>query len=41
MARLLIALAQVMTAVGDLEGNCRKILDYTMAAEKAGADVVA
>lgn len=40
MAELLLALAQVNTAVGDLQGNSRKILEYTELAADARADVV-
>jgi NAD+ synthase/NAD+ synthase (glutamine-hydrolysing) len=36
-----IALAQIDTTVGDLEGNSAKILDFTRQAERAGAEVVA
>lgn len=36
-----IALAQIDTTVGDLEGNSAKILDFTRRAERAGAEVVA
>lgn len=35
-----IALAQINSTVGDLEGNCQKILNYIHEAEKAGADIV-
>lgn len=41
MPSLVIALAQVMTVVGDLEGNHRKIIEYCRLAEDAGADIVA
>jgi len=37
---LSIALAQVNTAVGDLAGNSKKILEYTDRAERCGADLV-
>jgi len=37
---LSIALAQVNTAVGDLAGNSKKILEYTDRAERRGADLV-
>ncbi len=40
MTELLIALAQVNTAVGDLESNTRKILEYSARAARAGADIV-
>jgi NAD+ synthase (glutamine-hydrolysing) len=36
-----IALAQIDTSVGDLEGNSAKILDFSRQAERAGAEVVA
>jgi NAD+ synthase (glutamine-hydrolysing) len=35
-----IALAQINCTVGDLKGNCRKILEYAEKAEKYGADLV-
>lgn len=35
-----IALAQTNTIVGDLEGNFRKIREYTGKAEKAGAEII-
>ena len=40
MAGLVLALAQVKSAVGDLEGNSRMIIDYTEKAAAAGADIV-
>lgn len=40
MSELVIALAQVNTAVGDLEGNALKILEYSARAARAGADIV-
>ena len=40
MRELLIALAQVNTAVGDLDGNSEKILDFADRAVEAGADLV-
>ena len=40
MPELSIALAQVNTAVGDLAGNSKKILEYTDRAERCGADLV-
>ena len=40
MSELVIALAQVNTAVGDLEGNARKILEFTEKAVDARADIV-
>jgi NAD+ synthase (glutamine-hydrolysing) len=36
-----IALAQIDTTVGDLDGNSAKILDFSRQAERAGAEVVA
>jgi NAD+ synthase/NAD+ synthase (glutamine-hydrolysing) len=36
-----IALAQINTTVGDLDGNSAKILDFARHAERAGAEVVA
>ena len=41
MRTLRIALAQINTTVGDLEGNRRKILDYIGRARAFGADLVA
>ncbi|HEU0028177.1 MAG TPA: NAD+ synthase [Ktedonobacterales bacterium] len=38
--RLRLALAQINTTVGDLEGNVARILDAAQAARKAGATVV-
>lgn len=35
-----IALAQINTTVGDLEGNCRNIIHYIDEAKKANADLV-
>ena len=35
-----IALAQINCTVGDLKGNCRKILEYAEKAEEYGADLV-
>ena len=40
-ATIRIALAQINCTVGDLKGNCRKILGYVKEAEKHGADLVA
>ncbi|HEY5530783.1 MAG TPA: NAD+ synthase [Candidatus Anoxymicrobiaceae bacterium] len=40
MSELLVALAQINTAVGDLDGNARKILEYVDRAIKARADIV-
>ncbi len=36
-----LALAQINSTVGDLEGNTRKILDWTARAREEGADLVA
>src|SRR2546423_4035760 len=36
-----IALAQINTTVGDLDGNSAKILDFAHHAESAGAEVIA
>ena len=41
MADVRIALAQIDTCVGDLEGNTRAVLTWTRKAAEAGADVVA
>ncbi len=41
MRTLRVALAQINTTVGDLEGNARLILDYTERAKAQGADLVA
>lgn len=35
-----LALAQINTTVGDLEGNCAKILEYSQRAKDSGADIV-
>jgi NAD+ synthase (glutamine-hydrolysing) len=40
VAGLVLALAQVKSSVGDLEGNSRTIIDYTQKAAEAGADIV-
>ncbi len=37
---LRIALAQINTTVGDLEGNARKVVEFTTAARVRGADLV-
>ncbi len=37
---MLIALAQINPIVGDLAGNCRKIVDWSRRALEAGADLV-
>jgi len=37
---LVLALAQVKSAVGDLEGNSSKIMEYVEEAKAAGADIV-
>ena len=41
MRTLRIALAQINTTVGDLDGNTAKVLDYTARARDLGADLVA
>ncbi|HCJ10338.1 MAG TPA: NAD(+) synthase [Clostridiales bacterium] len=41
MGSIRVALAQINPTVGDLEGNCRLILDYVERARDAGADLVA
>ncbi len=41
MKTLRVALAQINTTVGDLEGNANKVLDYVAQARDQGADVVA
>ena len=41
MKILRIALAQINSTVGDLEGNASKIINYIKKAKKAGAHVVA
>ncbi len=38
--KIRIALAQINCTVGDLQGNCRKILDYARRAENYGAEIV-
>jgi NAD+ synthase (glutamine-hydrolysing) len=40
-SRLRIALAQLNTSVGDIAGNCDKIVEWTGRAAAAGADIVA
>lgn len=40
MPGLVVALAQVKCAVGDLEGNSKKITEYIQKASDAGADIV-
>ena len=35
-----VAIAQINTTVGDLDGNAQKILDYVEKARAAGADIV-
>lgn len=37
---LRLAIAQINTTVGDLDGNTRKIIDYIGRAKEAGADIV-
>ena len=41
MRILRLAMAQVNSSVGDLDGNCKKIKDYIRSARDEGADVVA
>ena len=41
MRNFRLALAQINTTVGDLEGNARKAVDYVGRARDAGADLVA
>ena len=41
MNTLRVALAQINTTVGDLEGNARKVIDFANRAGDLGADVVA
>jgi NAD+ synthase (glutamine-hydrolysing) len=41
MRTLRIGLCQINTTVGDIEGNTRKILDYTAKGKKMGADLLA
>jgi NAD+ synthase (glutamine-hydrolysing) len=41
MKTLRVALAQINTTVGDLDGNAAKVLDYVARARDQGADVVA
>ncbi len=41
MRRLRVSLAQINTAVGDLDGNAAKIIEAIRAAESLGADLVA
>src|SRR5262245_13249674 len=41
MTTLRVALAQINTTVGDLEGNARKVIDYAARARDAGAGIVA
>jgi uncharacterized membrane protein YeaQ/YmgE (transglycosylase-associated protein family) len=41
MARMRVALAQLNTVVGDLDGNVTRILDALDEAERAGADIAA
>ena len=40
MSKLKIQLAQINTSVGDLDGNCQKILQAFKAANEAGCDLV-
>ncbi len=41
MSRLRIALAQINTVVGDIEGNAKKIIEKIELAKQMGADIVA
>ena len=41
MKTLRLALAQINTTVGDLEGNANKVIDYAARARDQGADIVA
>jgi NAD+ synthase (glutamine-hydrolysing) len=41
MKTLRVALAQINTTVGDLEGNANKVIEYAARAREQGADVVA
>src|SRR5687767_10434773 len=41
MTAVRIALAQIDTCVGDLDGNSRSVLEWTRKAADAGADLVA
>ncbi|HVP04682.1 MAG TPA: nitrilase-related carbon-nitrogen hydrolase, partial [Dehalococcoidia bacterium] len=41
MKTLRVGLAQINTTVGDLEGNARKVREWTARARDFGADVVA
>jgi NAD+ synthase (glutamine-hydrolysing) len=41
MNTLRVALAQINTTVGDLEGNAGKVIEYTSRARELGADIVA
>ena len=40
MPQLRIGLAQVNATVGDLSGNCDKVLEWTMRAAEQGARIV-
>ena len=40
MARFRIAMAQINTTVGDLEGNVRKIKEYVRKSRELGVDIV-
>src|SRR3990170_4989372 len=40
MPSLRVALAQINTTIGDMDGNVRKIVEYGERARDAGADVV-
>ncbi len=41
MTTLRVALAQINTTVGDLEGNSSKVIEYANRARESGADIVA
>jgi NAD+ synthase (glutamine-hydrolysing) len=41
MRTIRVALAQINTTIGDLDGNCAKIRDHVARARDAGADIVA
>ena len=41
MARIRVAMAQLNTVVGDLDGNVARVLEALEEAEQAGADVLA
>ena len=41
MSTFRIALAQINTVVGDLDGNTAKVIDYMRRARELGADLIA